>query len=91
MKTTQENLIGKRVRVNIKDKNSYTSDLYKSIQMQEGEIIKKQGEFSSYKNAWLVKFGETALKKYQKTHSGQWSHAHIMEWWTERENFEVLN
>ena len=88
--TMQENLMGKRVKVNIKVKSSYTSDLYNAIQGEEGEIIQMQGKLSSYDNAYIVRFGKSALDKYKNTHSGQWSNSDRMEWWTERKDFKVI-
>ena len=90
--TKKADLVGKKVRINIKDKNGYTSDLYNSIQGKIGTVIQNQGEgLSCYKNAYIVKLGKDALNKYKKTHSGKWSHAHKMEWWTERKDFELIN
>lgn len=92
MKTmTAENLIGKKVLVKIKDKDTYTHDLYNSIQLEKGTVIENPHELSSYKCAYLVKFGKRALNKYKKTHSGQWSHAERMEWWTEKEDFIIID
>jgi hypothetical protein len=93
VKTAQENLIGKRVKVNIKVKSSYTNDLYNAIQGEEGEIIQKMNTngLSTYDNAYIVRFGKSALDKYKKTHSGQWSNADRMEWWTERKDFKVIS
>lgn len=91
--TIQENLIGKKVKINIKVKSSYTSDLYNAIQGEEGEIIQMMNPngLSTYDNAYIVRFGKSALDKYKTTHSGQWSNADRMEWWTERKDFKVLN
>ena len=85
--------IGDKVKVNIKNKDQYTSDLYKSIQGEVGIITQKQSELSSYDNAWLVKFSDKAKKKYAKTHSGKWAGgAELrMEWWTEERDFEVVS
>ena len=87
--------IGVKVRINIKNRDGYTSDLYKSIQGEVGEIVQKQGKLSCYKNAWLVKFGKTAQKKYAKTHGGKWGMPasdpdYRMEWWTEENDMEVI-
>lgn len=84
-----ENLIGKKVKVNITKPEGYTSDLYNAIQGEIGEVI-EQNSNKIYKDGWLVKFGKSALNKYKKTHSGKWSHAHRMEWWTEREYLQLI-
>lgn len=84
--------IGIKVRIDIKKPEGYTNDLYNSIQGKTGIIIQRQSDgLSTYNDAYIVKFGNDALKKYQKTHSGKWSHAHRMEWWTESKDFIVVN
>lgn len=90
---TQTNLIGAKVRINIQEPEGYTNDLYSSIQRQEGVIIEKTGELSSYKDGWLVQFGKKATAKYGKTHSGKWGgqkHRDNMSWWIERKDFTII-
>ena len=87
-----KHLIGKEVRVNIKVKSSYTSDLYNAIQGKTAVVLRRQGELSSYDNAYLLEFGLDTTKEYAGTHSGQLSATDPtskMAWWTERKNFTV--
>lgn len=82
---------GTKVRINIKEPEGYTSDLFKSIQGEIGTIQKHQSPVSLYNDAYLVKFGPKSLKKYMKTHSGKWGSSRTeMVWWTESKDFEVL-
>jgi hypothetical protein len=92
-----DDLIGKKVRVLIKEPETYAKDLYESIHNQVGTIIKKQGDKSLYKNAYLVEFSVNCTKNYAKTHNGAWGGLDFddpnikpMAWWTERENFEIV-
>lgn len=85
---------GTRVRINITESEGYTSDLYNSIQGEQGTILRHQGKLSSYDDAYLVQFNNSALKKYRKTHSGKWGNAMTiknMAWWTESKYIEVIN
>lgn len=91
--TPTELEVGTKVKINIKEPEGYTSDLYNSIQGEQGYILRKQGEFSSYKDAYLIQFGKSALNKYRKTHSGKWANAmnvNDMAWWTETKDFDVI-
>lgn len=81
-------MINQIVKIDIKELERYTKDLYESIQGKKGVIIKKQGNLSLYEDAWLIKFGKDALNKYKKTHSGKWSNADRMEWWIESKDFK---
>ena len=90
---TQTDLIGAKVKINIQEPEGYTNDLYSSIEGQEGIIVEKTGQLSSYKEGWLVKFGPKASKKYAKTHSGKWGghqHRDNMSWWIERKDFVLI-
>lgn len=85
---------GTKVRINITEPEVYTSDLYHSIQGEEGTIINRQSKFSCYENAYMIQFNKSALNKYRKTHSGKWTNAMTLEnmaWWTEIKYFEVIN
>jgi hypothetical protein len=48
-----------------------------------------------YKDAYLIQFGETATDKYKNTHNGMWANwdqkDHLMNWWIESVDFEVIN
>lgn len=88
------NLIGKKVKINIQNPETYTDDLYKSIQSEIGTIIEKNDNKGCYNDAYLVEFGAKACHKYAKTHSGKWSGQKgrkTMSWWTESKDFTILN
>ena len=93
MEIKTQDLIGRMVKINIKEKDGYTSDLYNAIQGAKGKIIQKQGEFSSYTNAWLVEFDNKTTRKYAKTSNGKWSKTNLegkMSWWTESDDFDLI-
>lgn len=78
--------VKQKVKINIKNTEGYTSDLFNSIQGETGYIIEKNSNNFCYKNAWLVLFSKKATEKYAKTHSGMWSGAdkvEYMKWWIE--------
>lgn len=86
--------IGQKVIIDIKIPESYTSDLFSSINGKNGIIIQKQGKHSCYDNAYLIEFDLNTTRKYAKTHNGQWGGRNYndpslkpMAWWTERKNF----
>lgn len=84
-------MIGKKVKINIKNPDEYTSDLYNAIQGEIGVITEKNSSSLCYEDAYLVKFGKRAINKYKKTHSGKWGGVRTrMEWWTERKDFDLV-
>lgn len=91
-----EDLVGCRVKINIKVKERYTRDLYKSIQGAQGIVLQRQGSLRScaYDDAWLVEFDNKTTRKYAKTPGGQWqgtAQSEKMAWWTERRDMEVIS
>ena len=84
---------GTRVKINITEPEGYTSDIYKSIQGEEGTVINRQSKFSCYQDAYMIQFGESAFNKYKKTHSGKWGNAMTvkdMAWWTESKYLQLI-
>lgn len=82
-----------KVRINIKNPEGFTSDLFNSIQGEIGWIIEKNSNSFCYKDGWLVMFSEKATEKYAGTHSGMWSGTdkiNNMKWWIESSDMEVL-
>jgi hypothetical protein len=85
---------GTRVKINITEPEGYTQDLYKSIQGQEGIVLRHQGKLSSYDNAYLIEFSNKATRKYATTSNGKWSRTNLeskMAWWTESKYLKVIN
>lgn len=82
---------GTKVKIDIKEPEGYTKDLYNSIQ---GEVVRQSDNSFYHKDAYLISFGQGAKDKYGQTHNGKWSGISVldaeMEWWTEREDFIIL-
>ena len=81
----------KKVVINIKQPDTFTKDLYSSIQGKKGKIV-KQSVYEPSK--WLVGFGVAITKKYGNTHSGKvcgYDEVKHMFWWIDQSDFIVLN
>lgn len=94
MNTTANLTEGQLITINIKNPQTYTHDLYKSIQGKTGKVVRKyelsSGIYDNDCEAYLIEFNEPTTASYYETHNGRWGGSEPkMNWWTKVKDFTI--